>query len=501
VAALTKRHNLGVSRGADINAKRWAREGKPFARGGQARLTIVTDSSGGRTGKYALKELTNRYSRDRMRVEVLTTKGLYASGVPVLEIVDDFIVADEPSKQPWYVTPYVAAGSLGRHLPKQGCYGGSEATALDALMGVVQAVKELHERGVAHRDLKPDNILLLDGHRMTLCDLGISLAYTEGAVADRLTRRFEQLGSRHYMPKEAFSGLATDFNGYLAFDVYAVGKIAYLLLAGNLLPGFESHRSKQFDLAGLRSLDLYPLLNRLLDGWLSDSPAERLAAWSNAAEGIDALRRTMDSTHGDDSGDELQRLLDRAPTSVPVESAHDATGPVESFERQTNDVCERTIVWARDHSTTKRLQEWIDKSGGVARLTVTSKGLDLAALLEGPYVRSHYGLQPLVLRQWSEASTARVAGALEVSSPRQAFGTYWLICTVGIKGDALHSYLAIVEKTGGGFIDIDGATVDHVSGGLHDIAVESKLRDALGPLIMKWALRVGVAFSGTGGGT
>lgn len=101
----------------------------------------------------------------------------------------------------------------------------SPAEIVPVLRDVALALVGLKQNGVVHRDLKPDNILLLDG-RWYLSDFGIA-RYVEATTATH-TRRTQK--SNRYAAPEQWRELPTTF----ATDVYAFGITAYELLAGEL---------------------------------------------------------------------------------------------------------------------------------------------------------------------------------------------------------------------------------------------------------------------------
>ena len=100
--------------------------------------------------------------------------------------------------------------------------------ALDVLIDVSEALVSLESR-VVHRDIKPDNILLI-GSRWNLADFGIS-KYAEATTADD-TRKFART-AKYAAPEQWRFETATS-----ATDVYALGVVAYEILAGH--PPFDS---------------------------------------------------------------------------------------------------------------------------------------------------------------------------------------------------------------------------------------------------------------------
>ncbi|MCA9674982.1 MAG: serine/threonine protein kinase, partial [Myxococcales bacterium] len=106
---------------------------------------------------------------------------------------------------------------------------GRLAPAVVAHLGVqlLDALGHAHVRGVVHRDVKPENVIMTrgdDGVRAVLIDFGLSWALGD----ERVTRRGTTVGSPSYLAPERALGRAGDAR----VDVYAVGVILYELLAG-----------------------------------------------------------------------------------------------------------------------------------------------------------------------------------------------------------------------------------------------------------------------------
>ncbi|MBL4849264.1 MAG: serine/threonine protein kinase [Planctomycetes bacterium] len=107
-----------------------------------------------------------------------------------------------------------------------------ERDAAELALGVSEAVAAIHAVGLLHRDVKPDNVVLrADRGTPVLLDFGLALA----ADSDRLTRTGQIVGTPYAMSPEQASG-QRDLSP--ATDVYGVGVILFMLLAGR--PPFES---------------------------------------------------------------------------------------------------------------------------------------------------------------------------------------------------------------------------------------------------------------------
>jgi serine/threonine-protein kinase len=162
--------------------------------------------------------------RDQLRIEggldrMLREASILASvahpGVPRFYACG--LLAD---RQPWIAMELVAGQSLAaRMLPAD------DVIALGADIAAVLAAA--HARGITHRDLKPDNILLVPADRefpLRVIDWGIA-HHVAGA---RYTQHDEAIGTPTYMSPEQARGGSTD--GFC--DIYGLGVVAYQALAG-----------------------------------------------------------------------------------------------------------------------------------------------------------------------------------------------------------------------------------------------------------------------------
>ncbi len=195
--------------------------------GGMSRVFVADERRLNR--KVVIKvlstELAAGVSAERFEREIQLAASLQqANIVPIL-------AAGETNGLPFYTMPLVDGQSLRARLARDGAL--PIATVIHVLGDVAKALSYAHERGVVHRDIKPDNVLL-SGGTAVVTDFGIAKALSaarvevEGAV---LTQLGTSIGTPAYMSPEQAAG---DPNVDHRADIYSLGCMAYELLTGQV---------------------------------------------------------------------------------------------------------------------------------------------------------------------------------------------------------------------------------------------------------------------------
>jgi eukaryotic-like serine/threonine-protein kinase len=182
----------------------------------------------------------------------------------------------------YYVMPFIAGESLRAKLAREGELPVAEAAKI--LREIVDALSYAHRNGVVHRDIKPDNVLLSDGHAV-VTDFGVAKAVSASSGKSSLTSLGVALGTPAYMaPEQAAADPHVDHRA----DIYAVGTLAYEMLAGRTpftasspQAMLAAHITQVPEPLARHRPALPPALNALLMRCLEKRPADR---WQSAAE-------------------------------------------------------------------------------------------------------------------------------------------------------------------------------------------------------------------------
>ena len=287
------RDRLQASLGASFTIER------ELTGGGMSRVFVAHETSLGRdvVVKVLSPDLAG-LNIERFRREVMVAAKLqHPHIVPVH-------AAGETQGIPYYTMPFIEGESLRSRLSSGERL--SVAETISILHDVIDALAYAHERGVVHRDIKPDNILMSRQHAV-VTDFGVAKALSDADVrsASRSgvsteTGRGIAIGTPAYMaPEQAAGDPSTDHRA----DIYAFGVLAYELLAG--APPF-SGRARHEVLAAhlaerptpisqLRS-DITPGLAALIMRCLEKQPADRPQTAADVRLALESLVTPVEGT-------------------------------------------------------------------------------------------------------------------------------------------------------------------------------------------------------------
>jgi tRNA A-37 threonylcarbamoyl transferase component Bud32 len=186
----------------------------------------------GRT--VAIKVLNPRYRDDPDLLSVFRTEARAASQLEHPNVARVYDYGQEPDGLVYIVMEYLSGYTLGSVLDARRKV--DSARAIDVMIQVCAALSAAHDREIVHRDVKPDNIVLVpaqddEGQRVEIvkvCDFGIAALGT--TRVDEGTEERRAAGTPEYMAPEQTTGSAVT----PAADVYACGVVLYEMLVGEV---------------------------------------------------------------------------------------------------------------------------------------------------------------------------------------------------------------------------------------------------------------------------
>eukprot|EP00755_Sulcionema_specki_P033143 Sspe_Gene.20411::Locus_7484_Transcript_1_1_Confidence_1.000_Length_3906::g.20411::m.20411 len=174
---------------------------------------------------YAKQLLSKGQGRSMLEREIATMKTLnHPNVLRLLEVL-------ETSKHFYIIVELAEGGELFDHITNQKRF--EDETARKYFSQIIAGVRYCHERGVVHRDLKPQNLLLTRSNELKIADFGFSnfQNYTEDGKVTPSLRLNTCCGTPNYAAPEVFLGKG--YNGFKT-DIWSCGVILYVMLCGQV---------------------------------------------------------------------------------------------------------------------------------------------------------------------------------------------------------------------------------------------------------------------------
>ena len=205
---------------SEIIGKRY-RITKLIGKGGMAEVYLAWDSILNR--EVAVKVLKSDMSDDDVALERFKREAGSITQLSHPNIVDVYDVGDDQDKH-YIVMEYVKGYTLKQLIKKRGAIPYKEAVWM--MKQLAGALMEAHRKGIIHRDVKSQNVLIKPDGTIKLSDFGIALA--NGSM--QITSKDSVLGSVHYLAPELSRGKQASMQS----DIYSLGIVFYELLTGDV---------------------------------------------------------------------------------------------------------------------------------------------------------------------------------------------------------------------------------------------------------------------------
>ncbi len=188
--------------------------------GGMAVVLKARDKQKNRI--VAIKMLDEKYSTDSALVRCFVNESRAIALLSSEHIVDIYDVAFT-GKYKYIVMEYIDGITLKEYMKRNGTLGLEKS--LDFTIQILTALQHAHEKGVVHRDIKPQNIMVQANGKLKVTDFGIA------QISDRAQHsNGVAMGTVYYISPEQASGKPTTFSS----DIYSVGIMLYEMATGKL---------------------------------------------------------------------------------------------------------------------------------------------------------------------------------------------------------------------------------------------------------------------------
>ena len=189
--------------------------------GGMANVYLANDTILNR--KVAVKVLRGDLANDEKFVRRFQREALSASSLNHPNIVEMYDVGEDDGNF-YIVMEYVDGKNLKQLIKRRTKLSLTEV--VDIMKQLTDGIAHAHDSFIIHRDIKPQNMLILDNGLVKITDFGIAVALN----STQLTQTNSVMGSVHYLPPEQAAGKGATFKS----DIYSLGIMMYELITGKL---------------------------------------------------------------------------------------------------------------------------------------------------------------------------------------------------------------------------------------------------------------------------
>jgi eukaryotic-like serine/threonine-protein kinase len=306
----------------EISGGRYALS-KLLGAGGMAEVFLARDRILGRD--LALKVLREDYAKDAAFVSRFRREAVSAASLNHPHVVQVYDQGRSEDGRLYITMEYVPGGNLKDLILRRGPLDPAEAARLASQ--VAEALGIAHERGIVHRDVKPQNVLIDEAGEAKVADFGIALAASTSTTSG--TNRV--FGTASYMSPEQAMGERVGPES----DLYSLGGVLYEMLTGRVPFAAEGPLATAMKHVTERPIPprkrdpLVPeAMDALVMGLLAKSPENR---YGSAAELVEDLRRSLEGVPPAFAGAAGYSETVRSPAVAAVPAPANTEGGAPGF--------------------------------------------------------------------------------------------------------------------------------------------------------------------------
>ena len=258
-----------------------------IGQGGMSYVYRARDTKLGRV--VAIKVLKEEFAEDEDFIRKFKNEAQAAAKLSHPNIVAAYDVVDEGELH-YIVMELVEGITLKNYIARKGRLSNKETIGI--ALQAAEGIGEAHRKGIVHRDIKPQNMIISKDGKVKVADFGIAKAVTGETVNAAV------IGSVHYIsPEQARSGIADNRS-----DLYSLGISMYEMITGhvpyegeNTVNVVMAHLSEAMVPPAVENKEIYPALNDIILKACRKKPEER---YQSAEELIADLKRCVREPEG-----------------------------------------------------------------------------------------------------------------------------------------------------------------------------------------------------------
>lgn len=264
---------------------------KHIGQGGMADVYVAVDIILNR--EVAIKILRGELSSDPVNLLRFQREASASTALTHPNIVDIYDVGEENGKH-FIVMEYIRGKTLKQLINQRGALCKEEA--IDIMKQLISATAEAHRKGIIHRDIKSQNVIVKADGTIKMLDFGIALA--QGSL--QLTQSDSVMGSVHYLAPELARGESATNQS----DIYSLGIVFFELLTGEL--PFQADAPVQVALKHMRNeipsvREFNPSLPQSIENIIIKSTVKNKAyRYQSCLELLNDLNQCLLPTHAND---------------------------------------------------------------------------------------------------------------------------------------------------------------------------------------------------------
>ena len=237
----------------------------------------------------AIKILKEELSIDDDFVKKFKSEALACKDIRQENVISAYDVVDEGNMH-YIVMEYLEGTTLNKYIKQRGKLTNEET--INISLQVAKGIKAAHKKGIIHRDIKPQNIVINDNGVVKITDFGIARAITS------TTKNISVIGTVHYISPEQVRNTKVDFRS----DIYSFGCTMYEMITGEVpfegeapLDIIISHLRNNLKAPHLKNPEIYGSLEKIILKAARMVPRER---YQSMDEMIADLEKAIDDKEG-----------------------------------------------------------------------------------------------------------------------------------------------------------------------------------------------------------